>query len=37
MGITDGYHYHTVRGESEEVLDRIESALREKGYIVKEK
>ncbi len=21
MGITDGYHYHTVRGESEEVLE----------------
>lgn len=33
MHITGGYHYHTVRVESEEVLDRIELALTEKGYI----
>jgi len=33
MNITGGYHYHTVRGESEEVLDRIEHALKIKNYI----
>ena len=33
MHITGGYHYHTVRAESEEILDRIELALAEKGYI----
>ena len=32
MNITGGYHYHTVRAESEDVLDRIEKALEEKGY-----
>ncbi|MBE6765777.1 MAG: transcription repressor NadR [Ruminococcaceae bacterium] len=36
MHITDGYHYHTVRAESNEVLDRIEAALRERDYIVPE-
>ena len=36
MHITGGYHYHTVRAESEEVLDRIEAALRERDYIVPE-
>ncbi len=33
MNITGGYHYHTVRAESEAVLDRIEAALREKNYV----
>lgn len=33
MNITGGYHYHTVSAESEEILDRIESALNERGYI----
>ncbi len=33
MNITGGYHYHTVRAESEEVLDKIEIYLTEKGYI----
>lgn len=33
MNITGGYHYHTVRAESEAVLDRIESALAKKNYI----
>lgn len=33
MHITGGYHYHTVRADSEEVLSRIEAALTEKGYI----
>ena len=36
MNVTSGYHYHTVRAESEDALDRIESALREKDYIVPE-
>ena len=33
MHITGGYHYHTVRAESEEILDRINAALEKKGYI----
>lgn len=33
MNITGGYHYHTVRAESEEVLDKIDTALKERGYI----
>lgn len=33
MHITGGYHYHTVRAESEEILDRISVALEKKGYI----
>ena len=33
MNITGGYHYHTVRGETEEVLNRIESSLEARGYI----
>ena len=36
MHITSGYHYHTVRADSEEILDRIEAALRSKDYIVPE-
>ena len=36
MNITGGYHYHTIQAESEEVLDAIEKALREKNYIVPE-
>ncbi len=31
--VTAGYHYHTVLAESEEVLDLIETTLREKGYL----
>ena len=33
MNITGGYHYHTVRADSEEILDKIENALNERGYI----
>jgi len=33
MAVTGGYHYHTVQADSKEVLDRIEIALREKGFI----
>ena len=36
MNITGGYHYHTVRAEKEDVLDRIEEVLSEKGYIAPE-
>ena len=36
MHVTGGYHYHTVRAESEAILDEIESALKEQGYIVPE-
>ena len=32
--ITSNYHYHTVEAESEEVLDHIEEALRQKGFWV---
>ncbi len=34
MNITGGYHYHTVRADSAETLDKIEAAL--KNYIVPE-
>lgn len=30
---TSGYHYHTVRADSEEILDEIEKALQEKHYL----
>ena len=33
MNITGGYHYHTVRAESEQILDNIEHALNAKNYI----
>lgn len=33
MNITGGYHYHTIRAESDEILDRIEKALAERNYI----
>ena len=36
MNITGGYHYHTVRAESKEVLDNIQRALEEQKYIVPE-
>ncbi len=36
MTITDGYHYHTIRAESEDVLDNIEKALDERNYLVSE-
>ena len=34
MNVTGGYHYHTVRADSEQIIDMIEQALRDKGYIV---
>ena len=36
MNITGGYHYHTVRADSEEILDQIGTALESRGYIVPE-
>ncbi len=36
MHITGGYHYHTVRADNENVLDRIENALNKRNYIVPE-
>ncbi|MBO5042175.1 MAG: transcription repressor NadR [Clostridia bacterium] len=36
MSITGGYHYHTVRADSEEILDKISDALDERAYIVPE-
>lgn len=36
MHITGGYHYHTVRADSESVLDRIEKELIKRNYIVPE-
>ena len=36
MHVTGGYHYHTVRADNEATLDRIESALKERHYIVPE-
>lgn len=35
MTLTSGYHYHTIRAENEEAVERIEKALNEKGYLVK--
>ena len=32
MNVTSCYHYHLIRAESEEILDRIEALLRAKGY-----
>lgn len=34
MNITGGYHYHTVRADSEELLDKIGEALHDKKFIV---
>lgn len=33
MNITGGYHYHTVRADSENILDLIETALENEGLI----
>lgn len=33
MNITGGYHYHTVRADSEEILNKIETELSKRGYI----
>ena len=36
MHVTSGYHYHTVRADSEQTLDLIGKALSDAGYIVPE-
>lgn len=36
MSVTGGYHYHTVRADSPEILDKIYEALSAKGYIAPE-
>ncbi len=36
MDITGGYHYHTVRADSENTLNVIEKALKEKGFLAEE-
>lgn len=36
MNITSGYHYHTIKADSEETLDLIEKALAEKNYLAPE-
>lgn len=33
MNITGGYHYHTVRADSEGILDKIGETLQQKNYI----
>lgn len=35
MNVTSGYHFHHVTAESEEVLDEIEDALKEKAMLAK--
>jgi len=32
--LTDGVHLHTIEADSEEILDKIEKDLREKGYLL---
>jgi transcriptional regulator of NAD metabolism len=36
MHVTSGYHYHTVRADSEQILDKIGESLSKAGYIVPE-
>ena len=36
MNVTGGYHYHTVRAETQEILDKIEKTLNSMNYIVPE-
>lgn len=36
MNITSGYHYHTIRAENDEVLDKIFDELKKRNYIVPE-
>lgn len=34
LTVTSGYHYHTVRAQSEEILDRIEEQLKKHRFLV---
>lgn len=36
MNITGGYHYHTIRADSDAILDQIEADLKKRGYIAPE-
>ena len=36
MNVTGGFHYHTIRADNEQIIDNIEKALADKGYLVKE-
>ena len=36
MNVTGGYHYHTIRADSEQILDQIGAALKDRNYIVPE-
>lgn len=36
MAITGGYHYHTIRAESQEIIDKIIADLAEKKYLVQD-
>lgn len=33
--ITDGYHYHTITAESEEILDQIQQELHKRGFLAR--
>lgn len=33
LNVTSGYHFHKIAAESDEILDEIEDALRQKGYL----
>lgn len=33
LNVTSGYHFHHISAESEEILDEIRDALREKGFL----
>ena len=33
MNVTSGYHFHTISAKSEEILDEIEAALKEKNFL----
>jgi len=33
LNLTSGYHFHKISAESEEILDEIEEALRQKNYL----
>ena len=35
--LTNGFHYHTVEADSEEVLEEIEKELLKKGYLISDK
>ncbi len=34
--VTSDYHYHTLRADSEAILDKVEKMLDKKGYLVKD-